>query len=231
MSVPVAAHTQQPWRIHEITPDFRVLDVWAYKAFGAGPHDLPVMRAAIRTARERDRDPLLVRFLFAARWKLGKIFGWDDPAQGAVDDGRVTSLCERLPSDLRQPVSGMPAPGVPFTHLYQLDDECAMELANKTVHGVAHEGWVQTGKDEYELRMAILVKANGLFGRAYLASIALFRYLVVYPAMTRQWERAWRDRADLLGEDAECPNGREAVDSVHGAVRPDSLRTAESSAA
>jgi hypothetical protein len=28
----------------------------------------------------------------------------------------------------------------------------------------------------------------------YMALIAPFRYLIVYPAITRQWERAWRDR-------------------------------------
>jgi hypothetical protein len=42
--------------------------------------------------------------------------------------------------------------------------------------------------------MAILVKPNGRFGRVYMALIAPFRYLIVYPAITRQWERAWRDR-------------------------------------
>ncbi|MFD0656964.1 DUF2867 domain-containing protein [Thermocatellispora tengchongensis] len=33
------------------------------------------------------------------------------------------------------------------------------------------------------------------FGRLYMAAIAPFRHLIVYPALTRQWERAWRDRA------------------------------------
>ena len=42
--------------------------------------------------------------------------------------------------------------------------------------------------------MAALVKPNGLFGRLYMAAIKPFRYLIVYPAMTRQWERAWRNR-------------------------------------
>jgi hypothetical protein len=32
-----------------------------------------------------------------------------------------------------------------------------------------------------------------------MAAIKPFRYLIVYPALTRQWERAWRDRADLVG--------------------------------
>jgi hypothetical protein len=32
-----------------------------------------------------------------------------------------------------------------------------------------------------------------------MAAIKPFRYLIVYPALTRQWERAWRDRIDLIG--------------------------------
>jgi Protein of unknown function (DUF2867) len=58
-----------------------------------------------------------------------------------------------------------------------------------------HLTWVQSARNgEYELQMAVLVKPNGRFGRLYLAAIAPFRYLIVYPALTRHWERAWRDR-------------------------------------
>jgi hypothetical protein len=194
--LPVTEHTDRPWRIHEIAPDFQVLDVWAFRAPGSGPEDFPVMMAAIQAAGED--DPLLVRFLFAVRWKLGALLGWDDPQEGLAEGGRVTPLCERLPDDLRQPISGTSTPGLPFTHLYNLPDERAMELANKTVHGVAHHSWVATESGDHELRMAVLVKANGSFGRAYMAAIAPFRHLIVYPAMTRQWERAWRDRHELL---------------------------------
>jgi hypothetical protein len=41
--------------------------------------------------------------------------------------------------------------------------------------------------------MASLVLPNGLFGRPYMAAIKPFRYLIIYPALTRQWERAWLD--------------------------------------
>lgn len=198
--LPITEHTDRPWRIHELTPDFLVLDVWAIRAPGSGPDDLPVMLAAMQAAGERVREPLLVRFLFAVRWKLGALLGWDDPQEGLADGGRVTTLCERLPDDLRQPISGTPVPGDPFTHLYKLPDEHAMELANRTVHGVAHHGWVATANGDHELRFAVLVKANGSFGRAYMVAIAPFRHLIVYPAMTRQWERAWRDRHELLGD-------------------------------
>ena len=50
----------------------------------------------------------------------------------------------------------------------------------------------------HEPRMAAPVKPNGVFGRLYVAGIAPFRYLIVYPALTRQWERAWRER-DRIG--------------------------------
>ena len=57
---------------------------------------------------------------------------------------RVPTLRDRLPVDLRD----APRPGVPlapFTSLYLLDDEFAAEVANRTVHGVMHLGWVPDG--------------------------------------------------------------------------------------
>jgi hypothetical protein len=43
--------------------------------------------------------------------------------------------------------------------------------------------------------MAVYVKPRGLFGRGYMALIKPFRYLIVYPALTRQLGRAWDRRA------------------------------------
>lgn len=51
----------------------------------------------------------------------------------------------------------------------------------------------------YELRMAALVKSSGLFGRLYMAGIGQFWHLIFYPALTRQWERAWREWVDRIG--------------------------------
>ncbi|MFJ9368822.1 DUF2867 domain-containing protein [Nocardia sp. NPDC101769] len=191
--LPEIEHTARPWRIHEITPDFRIEDVWAFRTPGAGPDDFPVMRDALRVAGGLSRNPPLVALLFAVRWKLGALFGWDRPEEGMA--GRVGSLCDRLPDDLWQPRAGEPVGDTPFTAVYELHDESADELANKTVHTVMHLGWVQAETGEYELRMAALVKPNGLFGRLYMAGIAPFRHLIVYPALTRRWERAWRERA------------------------------------
>lgn len=197
VKLPNSEHTGRPWRIHELTPDFQVEDVWAFSTPGAGPDDFPAMLSALRAAGGLNKNPPLVRFLFAVRWKLGAVFGWDEPGEGLAS--RVESLCDRLPRDLRQDVAGTAVPNTPFTMVYELHDECALELANKTVHGICHLGWVSTDNGEHELRMAALVKTNGLFGRLYMAAIKPFRYLIVYPALTRQWERAWRDRNDLIG--------------------------------
>ena len=40
MRLPNAAHTSRPWRIHALTPDFRLEDVWALPTPG-GPDDFP----------------------------------------------------------------------------------------------------------------------------------------------------------------------------------------------
>jgi Protein of unknown function (DUF2867) len=208
--LPDTEHTAHPWRIHQVTPDFRIEDVWAYHTPGAGPDDFPAMLATLRAAGGLNENPVVVRFLFAVRWKLGALFGWDAPATGLA--GRVESLRDRLPDDLRQDVAGDPVPNTPFTMVYELPDECAIELANKTCHAVCHLGWVPTEDGEYELRMAALVKPNGRFGRLYMAAIKPFRYLIVYPAMTRKWERAWRNRDRHPGS---------GVRTTAGPVRPD----------
>ncbi len=191
--VPETEHTSGPWRIHEIAPDFEVEDVWAFRTPGARRDDFPRLVSALRVAADLDNNPSLVRLLFAVRWKLGALFGWDDHDEGL--DGRVESLCDRLPADLRRDLAGQEVSNTPFIDMYELPDEAASEVANKTVHGVCHLGWVPIDGDEYELRMAVLVKPNGRLGRLYLAAIKPFRYLIVYPAMTRKWERVWRDLA------------------------------------
>ncbi len=182
-------HTSRPWHIHDLVPDFRTEDVWAFKTPHAEHDDFPLMLDALRIAGGPDQQGWATRLLFSIRWKLGEWLGWDESSEGV--GSRVPSLSERLPADLRQAVTGTRVGNTPFVALYELPDECAYEMANRTVHDVLHLGWVKGQGGDYELRMAALVKPNGLFGRCYMAAIMPFRYLIVYPAMRRQWERAW----------------------------------------
>jgi hypothetical protein len=195
MRVPNSAHTSLPWRIHKLTRDFRLEDVWALPTPG-GPDDFPWLVEGIASGDPTHSSSPVVRTLFAIRWKLGELLGWDGPDDGV--GSRVPTLRDRLPKDLRDAPSGPVFDALPFTPLYLLDDEFAAEIANRTMHGVMHLGWVPDGNGGYRGQMAVLVKPNGLLGAAYMAAIRPFRHLIVYPPMLRQIGRVWRSRLGAL---------------------------------
>jgi Protein of unknown function (DUF2867) len=182
-------HTSRPWRIHAFTKDFRVLDVWALPTPG-GPDDFPKL---VRLMAEFDpgRSSLVVRGLFAIRFALGRLLGVDRPETGL--GARVAMLRDRLPADLAQTATDFDLDTERFTPLYVTDDEFALEIANQTMHGVMHVGWVPDGAGGYRGQMAVLVKPNGLLGSMYMAAISPFRHLAVYPLMLRDIGRMWRE--------------------------------------
>jgi hypothetical protein len=182
MRLPDAAHTSRPWRIHEIAPDFQVEDVWALPTPG-GPDDFPRLVELFIHSDPSRGAPGPARVLFAIRWKLGELFGWDSA------DASRASLRDRLPDDLRGTAVAAPAP---FSPLFMAGDEWAAELANRTMHGVMHLGWVAGGAGGSRGQMTVLVKPNGRLGVAYMAAIKPFRHRIVYPQMLRTLERRWR---------------------------------------
>lgn len=197
MRLPKTAHSSRPWRVHELTKDFELEDVWELPTPG-GPDDLARL---VQQFTSRGEDPVVLRALFALRWKLGDLFGWDKPGSGVGE--RVRSLRERLPADLLEAPRGPDLRAVPgraavdgppiFSSIYQTHDEWAAELSNKTVHAVVHIGWVPDGSGTgYHAQMAVLVKANGRFGKAYMAAIKPFRYALVYPLLLRSIGRHWQ---------------------------------------
>jgi Protein of unknown function (DUF2867) len=192
MRLPNTAHTSQPWRIHELTRDFRLEDVWELPGVG-GPEDFPQLVALIASIDPAKGSSRAARTLWALRWKLGELFGWDSPDAGL--GSRVPTLRDRLPADLRDAPAGPTFQALPFTSLYLLEDEWAAEIANGTMHGIMHIGHVPDASG-FRARMAVLVKPNGLFGHAYMAAIKPFRHLIVYPPMMRDAEHAWRERQD-----------------------------------
>jgi hypothetical protein len=190
--LPNTEHTSRPWRIHELTYDFRLEDVWALATPGGRPEDFHPLVERLAAGDPAQGSSRAARALWALRWKLGEFLGWDDPDTGV--GSRVPTLRDRLPADLREASSGPEFDALPFTSLYLLDDEWAAEIANRTMHGVMHLGWVPDGAGGYRGQMAVLVKPNGRLGKAYMAAIRPFRHLIVYPAMIRQMERGWRAR-------------------------------------
>ena len=142
MRLPNTAHTSRPWRIHELTRDFRLEDVWALPTPG-GPDDFPGSSEHSPRATPRKAPPALARAV-------------GDPLEGrrAARLGRPGRR-RRLPgADAPRPAAGRsarrPRPArtshaLPFTPLYLLEDEWAAEIANRTMHGVMHIGWVPDG--------------------------------------------------------------------------------------
>jgi Protein of unknown function (DUF2867) len=190
--LPNSAHESQTWRIHEIAGDFELEDVWALQTPGVrDDFHLLVERFASADPSRSASTP--VRTLFALRWKVGELLGWDRPSAGI--GSRVESLRDRLPPDLRAGDPGPQLDGLPFTPLYLLEDEWAAEIANRTMHGVLHLGWVPDGPGRYRGQMAVLVRRNGLLGTVYMTAIRPFRHLVVYPQLLNGIERGWGSRA------------------------------------
>jgi Protein of unknown function (DUF2867) len=172
-----------------MTRDFRLEDVWALPTPG-GRDDFPRLVGLIASRDPSRTSSPAVRMLFAIRWKLGELLGWDRPDAGP--GARVPTLRDRLPADLRDLPTGPDVGALPFSSLYLLDNEWAAEIANRTMHGVIHISWVADEAGGYRGQMAILVKPNGLLGSAYMAAIAPFRHLIVYPSMMREIGRSWR---------------------------------------
>jgi Protein of unknown function (DUF2867) len=187
MRVPNSAHTDRPWRIHELVPDFRLEDVWALPTPG-GPDDFPRLVESVASGPPEAGASAVGRVIWAIRWKLGALLGWDD--EDRVRD-RPT-LRDRLPADLRDGPPGPDLDDKPFTSIYLLEDEYAAEIVNRTVHGVMHLGWVEDKDGVWRGQMGVYVKPNGLLGHAYMAAIKPFRYLLIYPPLMREIERDWK---------------------------------------
>ena len=192
MRLPNAAHTSRPWRIHELTGDFRVEDVWALPTPG-GRADFPRLVALIASSDPSRSSSAAVRTLFAIRWTIGALLGWDRKDIGAGSPR--STLHDRVPADLRESQSSPSFDALPFTPLYGIEDEWAAEIANRTVHAIMHLGWVRDQGGAYRGQMAVLVKPNGLLGAGYMAVIAPFRRLVVYPRILAEVGRQWRAHA------------------------------------
>src|SRR5215207_6044541 len=131
MGLPNTAHTSRPWRIHELTGDFRLEDVWALPTPG-GADDFPrLVRLMASGERSQGGSSRAARTLWAIRWNVGELLGWDRPDAGL--GSRVPTLRDRLPVDLRNAPSGPDFDALPFTSLYLLEDEFAAEIVNRTV--------------------------------------------------------------------------------------------------
>jgi len=200
MRLPSSAHEAAPWRIREIASDIPLEDVWALPVHG-GAEDFPKLLELMAASDPSKAESGAARFLWRLRDRLG---GWFDlgriaaPSDGSggkltIPGTSETSLAARLPDDLRGTAADLEFAALPFEPLYLTDNEFAAEISNRTVYGIMHMVWAEQGEGRYQAQMAVYVKPRGPFGKAYMAAIKPFRYLVVYPALMRQIERTWNE--------------------------------------
>lgn len=207
-------HESRPWRIREIARDFTLEDVWGLPVHGDA-EDFQAFLQLMAASDPAHAESLPVRLLWGIRDRLGSWFdlgrisapvenGSVDSAAGKlpIPGTHETSLAARLPHDLRDTVTDVDFGSLPFTPLYRTDVEFAAEVSNKTVHAVMHLAWVEQGQGRYQGQMAVYVKPRGRLGRGYMALIAPFRHLIVYPELIRQIERTWNAR---IAEDRRQP--------------------------
>jgi hypothetical protein len=198
--VPSDVHRAQRWAISDIAHDFRLLDVWALPVEG-GEDEFGTFLESMASFDPTHAGPLVSRALFWIRLRLGALLGWDDPSKRrSIPGSAERTLVTRLPEHLRGTGDGFAldsplrkAAGG-FTPLYRTDKEAAAEVSNDTVHGVLHLSWNTDDGIRYRAQMAIYVQPRGRLGEFYLALIKPFRYLIVYPALMREIERAWADQ-------------------------------------
>ena len=199
MRLPNAAYETHPWVIGEIAPDFDLLDVWALPVHG-GRDGFDEFLDAMASVDPTSAGSALSRALFWVRLRLGSLLGWDDAKARPIPGCTETTLAARLPDALRGSAddvalnAGMREAAGGFTPLYRTDDEFAAEIANETVHGVLHLGWVEQSDGRYRAQMGVYVKPRGPLGRVYMKLIEPFRHLIVYPALMRHIGRTWERR-------------------------------------
>jgi hypothetical protein len=179
----------RPLRVHALLYDMPLEDAWAVPLSGGGAgRTVQDVRAVMLAGRET--APAVVRGLFGLRRRIGAVFGWDDqrPAWNAE------SYADRLSPEDR--ARSLVAPGTPdgsFRLLYRFEDEQLSELRNATVQAFASLSIRQTSGG-YLAYLGVFVQPVHRFTRLYMAAIAPFRRLVVYPAIIRKVQGAWAER-------------------------------------
>jgi hypothetical protein len=179
----------RPLRVHALLHDVPLQDAWAIPLSGGGAGRTILDLRAVMVAG-LEAVPAVVKGLFRLRGRIGALFGWDHqrPAWNAE------SYADRLsPADRAQ---SLVAPGTPdgsFSLLYRFEDEQLGELRNATVHAFASLS-IRPTPGGYLAYLGVFVQPVHRFTALYMAAIAPFRRLVVYPAVIRKVQSAWAQR-------------------------------------
>ena len=199
-------HYSQPWKVHEIAQDFRLLDVWEYPILADSSKDqdfLFFLRMILDPPKDMiDRSDSInsqaARLLVSLRVVLGKIFGWDKNINTLPIPGcKESSLKERLSMEDRKRGLALSKLGIsdsdiePWRIVYLYEDEMAVELSIDLVHVLMHLGWVHKSGNFFTPQLAVYAKPRGMLGFLYVQSIMPFRRTLIYPALMENAKYSW----------------------------------------
>jgi hypothetical protein len=187
MRVTAGEYGQLELRAHSLLADVPLHDVWAVDLPGGRPRLTLLELRDLLSAETVTKANPAVRFLFALRAGLGRVFGWDrEPPQASRE-----SYLPRLSAEERE--RSLVAPGTPegpFQALYVSRREAISEVQNATVHGFSVFALVENPTG-YRLYWAIYVRPVGRIGGWYMRLIDPFRRWIIYPAILRRVAAGW----------------------------------------
>jgi len=189
MRIDLGEFRARPLRVHALLHDVPLEDAWAVPLAGGGAgRTVQDLRAVMAAGREA--APAVVQGLFRLRGRIGALCGWDHerPAWHAE------AYADRLsPADRAQSLAAPGTPDGEFRLLYRFEDEQLSELRNATVHAFVSLS-IRPTPGGYLAYVGVFVRPVHRFTRLYMAMIAPFRRLVVYPAIIRKMQSAWAAR-------------------------------------
>jgi len=182
-----------PLRVHTFLAGVPLHDVWAV--------DLPRIRPGItldeflRTGGARPyKLSLVVRALLSIRLGIGWLLCWDrEPTTWESFAKRLTTADHTKTLAVAGTREGL------FRVVYCLENEQLLEVINRTAHAAALSALVEMA-NTYRFYFAVYVCNVSHFTPIYMALIAPFRKLIVYPSLLRSVRANWNE---VFGTGAE----------------------------
>ena len=182
----------KPLRVHTFLADVPLHDVWAIRLEGGGAgRTLPDFQALF-SAESLQRANLLVRGLFRLRWELGRLFGWEREKDAIPASSYVHRLGPKDRAGSLETPGAMNSRLGPFRVVYAFENESLHEIINLTAHAFSLMA-MEPAPHGYTVYWAVYVKRVSWLTPVYMALIDPFRRFLVYPAVVRKLERAWRE--------------------------------------
>lgn len=199
-------HYSQPWKVHEIAPDFDLLDVWEYPIsadISKGQDFFFFLKMMRQPSQQNINDftsakHLAATFLISLRMYLGEIFGLDKNMNTLPIPGcQEISIKDRLSVTEQKRSLDLPELKISDDEIntwrivYLYENEMLIELSIAPVHALMHLGWIQKSENLFTAQLAVYAKPRGKLGHLYMKLIMPFRRLIIYPSLMENVKNIW----------------------------------------